>query len=71
MNTCCYVTFCPCCAAGNVATAAKRDYCMSCCIIGAFVPCIWPCWIACDRQALVDQYNIQDEFSGVAWCLAV
>lgn len=50
MPTCCYATFCPCCAAGDVATAAKRDYCMSCCIIPILCP-IWPCWLAYDRQA--------------------
>ena len=65
MPVCCYVCFCPCCAAGDVATAAKRDYCMSCCIVPMLCP-IWPCWMAYDRQALVAQYNIEDGFSGVA-----
>ena len=43
---------------------------MSCCIISSFVPCIWPCWVAWDRQALATRYNIEDGFSGVSWFLA-
>jgi len=58
---------CPCCAAGDIAKAAGRDYCMSCCIIPHFVGCIAPCWWASDRQALTQRYNIDDKFS---WCVA-
>ena len=60
-DVCC----CPCCAAGDIAKAAGRDYCMTCCIIPYFVPCILPCWWASDRSALVEKYNIRDTYG---WC---
>lgn len=65
---CCYVMFCSCCAAGDIAKAAGRDYCMSCFIIPFCVGIIAPCWWSYDRQALAQRLNIVDPFSGSA-CL--
>lgn len=67
-GTCCYVWCCTCCAAGDVAKAAGRDYCMSCCIIPGFVGCIAPCWWTGDRQALTQKLNIRDTYGYFTVC---
>lgn len=66
-SVCCYVACCPCCAAGDVAQAANRDYCMSCFVIPFFLPIAWPCFRACDREALTKAHNIDD---GIGYCCA-
>jgi hypothetical protein len=57
------------CAAGGIASAAGRDYMMTCCVIPCLVPCIMPCWLSYDRQAFAQKYNIEDPYSGTAWLL--
>lgn len=63
--------FCSCCAAGDIAKAAGRDYCMSCCIIPFCVGIIAPCWWSYDRQALAQRLNIVDPFSGSGECASI
>lgn len=59
-----YVMCCPCCAAGDIARAAGRDYCMSCFVIPFCLGFIQPCWWSYDRQALAARLGIEDPFSG-------
>lgn len=70
-GTCMYVAFCPWCAAGEVATAAGRDYCCSCMV--AAIPFVgWlirPIWWSGDRAALAKKYNVQDPYEGCSACV--
>ena len=66
--TCLYVWFCGCCAAGDVAQAAGKDYCCTCCVIPFFCPCITPCYLNGDRAALAARYNINDPLGGCNAC---
>lgn len=59
-----YVMCCPCCAAGDIARAAGRDYCMSCFVIPFCLGFIQPCWWSYDRQALASRLGLEDPFSG-------
>lgn len=59
-GTCMYVFFCPNCAAGDVARYAGRSYCMSCCVMPAFAAPGVPCFWACDRDAFVARYGINE-----------
>lgn len=63
-------------AAGDVATGAGKDFCMSCCVVpwfcgGVLPPCV-PCIVACcwagDRAALAMRYNIIDNNAGCISC---
>ena len=47
-------------AAGEVAKAAGRDYCMTCCVVPFFLGFMWPCWRGCEREALTKAHNIDD-----------
>ena len=49
-STCCYVFCCVCCAAGDVAKAAGRDFCMTCFVVPVLLGPIMPCWLSCDRE---------------------
>lgn len=64
------VSFCFCCATGDVATAAGKDYCCTCCLVPAFLPCIMPCYLNGDRAALAMRYNIADPLGGCGACCA-
>ena len=66
---CCYSLYCGCCAAGDVASAAGRDFCCSC--LCFFVPLLGPWWIACvDRDALAAKLAIKDDIAGCcAFCI--
>jgi hypothetical protein len=68
-NTCCYVTFCTPCAAGDVAKAAGRDYCCSCFIIPVLLPCLAPGHYATDRAELVRKWGIPDDLGCLGSCL--
>ena len=84
LETFCYAFWCSCCAAGDVAIAAGRDYTMSCLVAPCIVPflagvsihsCVW----CSDRQALAARYGVKDDtdpclacmgffFCCVRWC---
>ena len=69
-GVCCYALCCGPCAAGDVASAAGRDYCVSCFIVPFLVPCYAPCHIACsDRSALAARFGIEDDVAGCAACV--
>jgi len=58
-----FSTFCPPCAAGEIARAAGRDYCLSCCVCA-----LCCCWHAADRAALARRFGIDDPLEGpAAW----
>ena len=67
--TCLYVAYCPCCAAGDVATAAGKDYCCTCCLVPVLLPCLLPCQLNSDRAALALRYNIDDDLGGCCSCM--
>jgi hypothetical protein len=60
---CCYIWCCPCCAAGDVATAAGGNYLMSCGVIPFCCGCLTPCWWANDRHELAHKLNVEDTIS--------
>ena len=63
-GTCCYVCFCTCCAAGDVAVEAGENYCCSCAlpiVVGYFVGvpihcCVW----GNDRRSLARRFGVHD-----------
>lgn len=67
-STCVYACCCPCCAAGDVATAAGKDFCCTCFVIPCVLPCILPCWLNADRKALAARFNIIDPLGGCSGC---
>lgn len=66
--TCLYASFCPICAAGDVARGAGRDFCVSCCLIPILCPCLVPCQWNADRAALAARHNIDDPCGGCCGC---
>jgi len=68
-GTCLYAFLCPCCAAGDVAAAAGRDFGLSCCVIPLLLACCTPCFWAKDRAALAARHGVDDPCRGIA-CLA-
>ena len=68
-SNCLVGSCCPCCAAGEIAKAAGKDYCMSCFIVPSCLPCLAPCVWAWDREAFAKKFGIPDESCVMNCCL--
>jgi Cys-rich protein (TIGR01571 family) len=64
MSTCCYVTFCPFCAAGEIAKSVGRSYCATCCLFPLLCNICVPCRLQWDREAFAKAHGIIDPFHG-------
>jgi hypothetical protein len=68
-GTACFVLFCTPCAAGEVARASGRSYCMSCLVIPFVIPFCAPGCYSSDREALAKAYGIEDQLGWLVSCL--
>ena len=69
-NFCCAFLF-PFCAAGSVAEAAGKSYCVSCFVIPQFLPCCIPCFWNSDRSALAKSLSIEDDMDSCNACVCM